>query len=188
MAFLAQLWLPIVVSAVLVFVASSLIHMVIKWHNSDYRKLTNEEDVRAVVRAGAPSPGQYVVPHCLEMKEMQSAEMQRKFQEGPVAFVTIRPSGQPSMGQPLVLWFVFTLFVSVIAAYLASKAFLEPSTFLGTCRLVGGVAFLAYAGGSIQQGIWMGRPWDSVLKDVADGAIYAAITGATFAWLWKPLS
>jgi hypothetical protein len=188
MEFLAQLWLPIVASAVLVFVASSLIHMVIKWHNSDYRKLTNEEDVRAVVRAGAPSPGQYVVPHCPDMKEMQTAEMQRKFQEGPVAFVTVRPSGQPSMGKPLVLWFVFILAVSTIAAYLASKAFLDPRTFLGICRLVGGVAFLAYAGGSVQQGIWMGRPWGSVVKDLADAAIYAAITAATFAWLWKPLA
>src|SRR5258705_1385777 len=99
---LAQLWIPILASAVGVFVASSLIHMVIKWHNADYRKLANEDDVRAVVRAGNPSPGQYVIPHCLDMKEMQAPEMQKKFQEGPIAFVTVRPSGMPSMGQPLV--------------------------------------------------------------------------------------
>jgi len=188
MDFLAQLWLPIVASAVLVFVASSIIHMVVKWHNSDYRKLTNEEDVRTAVRAGAPSPGQYVIPHCPDMKDMQTAEMQRKFQEGPIAFITIRPGGMPSMGRPLALWFVFILAVSTIAAYLASKAFLDERTFLAICRLVGGVAFLAYAGGSIQYGIWFGKPWGSVMKDVADGAIYAAITAVTFAWLWKPLA
>ncbi len=188
MAFLAQLWLPIVASAVLVFVASSLIHMVIKWHNADYRKLANEDEVRAAVRAGNPSPGQYVIPYCPGMKEMQSPEMQKKFQDGPIAFMTVRPSGMPSMGQPLVLWFLYGLAVSTLAAYLASKAFLEIPTFLGVCRLVGAVAFLAYASGSVQLGIWFGKPWGSVAKDLADGAIYAAITGATFAWLWKPLA
>ena len=43
MTFLAQLWMPIVLSAVLVFAASSLIHMVLKWHNADYRPLANED-------------------------------------------------------------------------------------------------------------------------------------------------
>ena len=33
---LAALWLPILLSAVIVFVASSLIHMVSGWHKSDY--------------------------------------------------------------------------------------------------------------------------------------------------------
>ena len=48
---IAHLWMPILVTAVLIFVASSLIHMVFKWHNSDYRKFDNEDDVRAAVRA-----------------------------------------------------------------------------------------------------------------------------------------
>ena len=56
MAMLAQLWLPIVLSAVGVFVASSLIHMLFKWHNRDYRKLPNEDAVRAAINAGQPAP------------------------------------------------------------------------------------------------------------------------------------
>ena len=45
---LASLWLPIVLAAVAVFVVSSLIHMVFRWHASDYRKLSNEDEVREI--------------------------------------------------------------------------------------------------------------------------------------------
>src|SRR5512140_366353 len=102
---LAQLWLPVVLAAVLIFVASSLIHMVFKWHNSEYRPLSNEEAVRAAIRAGTPAPGQYAVPHVADMKDMKLPQVQQKFSEGPVAFLTVRPNGAISMGKPLVLWF-----------------------------------------------------------------------------------
>jgi len=184
MTFLAQFWMPILASGVLVFIASSVIHMVIKWHNSDYRKLANEDEVRAAIRASSPAPGQYVIPHCADMKDMALPEMQKKFQEGPVAFLTVRPAGMPGMTQPLILWFLFTLAIGVIAAYLASRVLPANATFGQACRLVGTFAFVAYAAGSVQHGIWMGKPWGSVLKEFADGLIYGVITGATFGWLW----
>jgi hypothetical protein len=86
----AQLWIPVVVSAVLVFVASSVIHMLLKWHDSDYRKLPNEDAVRASIRAANAAPGQFVIPHCAGIKEMQSPENQQKFREGPVGLLTLR--------------------------------------------------------------------------------------------------
>jgi hypothetical protein len=184
MAFLAQLWMPIILSAVAVFVASSLIHMVLKWHNSDYRKLPNEDSVRAAIRAGNPAPGQYIVPHCLGMKEMQTPEFQQKFVEGPVGFITLRPNGAPRMGGTLALWFLFTLAIGVIAAYVAAKTLPPGATFGQVCRVVGTLSFLAYAGGSVTNGIWMGKPWSSVAKDVVDGLIYGALTGAVFGSLW----
>ena len=57
MVTLGALWQPIVLSAVLVFITSSLIHMVLKYHASDYRPLPNEDAVRAALRAGNPPPG-----------------------------------------------------------------------------------------------------------------------------------
>jgi hypothetical protein len=176
--------MPIILSAVAVFVASSLIHMVLKWHNSDYRKLPNEDSVRAAIRAGNPAPGQYIVPHCLGMKEMQTPESQQKFMEGPVGFITLRPNGVPRMGGTLALWFLFTLAIGVIAAYVAAKTLPPTATFGQVCRVVGTLSFLAYAGGSVTNGIWMGKPWSSVAKDVVDGLIYGALTGAVFGWLW----
>lgn len=184
MTFLVQLWMPIILSAVLVFAASSLIHMVLKWHNSDYRKLANEDAVGAAIRAGNPAPGQYLVPHCLGMKEMQSPEMQQKFVEGPVGFVTLRPNGLPRMGGTLLLWFLFTLAIGVIAAYIASRTLPPGATFGQVCRVVGTLSFLAYAGGSVPAGIWMGKPWIIVAKEIGDGLIYGFITGAVFGWLW----
>ncbi len=118
---LAQLWIPIVLSAVLVFLASSVIHMLLKWHNGEYRKLPNEDAVRDAIRAGAAGPGQYGIPHCQEMKEMQSPEMMRKFTEGPVALLVLRAPGPPKMGGALLKWFIYGLAVALIVACLAAR-------------------------------------------------------------------
>jgi hypothetical protein len=184
MVSLAQLWLPVVLAAVLIFVASSVIHVVVKWHNSEYRSLAKEEAVRAVIRAGSPAPGQYVLPHVVDMKDMKKPEVQQKFSEGPVAFLTVRPSGPIKMGGSLALWFLYTLVVSLLAAYIAAKSLPAQATALQIIRVTSLVPFLAYVGGSIQHGIWMGKPWSSVAKEVLDGAIYAGITSLTLVWLW----
>ena len=47
---LSSLWLPILLSAVIVFVVSSIIHMVSPWHRSDYPKIANEEKVMDALR------------------------------------------------------------------------------------------------------------------------------------------
>ncbi|HEX4332772.1 MAG TPA: hypothetical protein VH040_11580 [Usitatibacter sp.] len=185
MAFITALWLPILVCAVGVFVASSVIHMVFKWHSSDYLKLGNEDEVRAAIRASSPGPGQYAVPYCGDMKLMGSPEMQKKFTEGPIAWVTLRAPGMPAMGPMLGQWFVLNLVVAALAGYIASKTLLPvPVTFLGICREVGVITFLAYAGGSVSNGIWMGKPWSSVAKEVLDAIIYGAVSALVFAWLW----
>ena len=181
---LTALWLPIILSAVLVFAASTLIHMVFKWHNSDYHGLKNEDAVRDVMRAGAPSPGEYMIPYCADHKLMRTPEFQKKFEDGPVAMLTVRRSGFPGMGPALVQWFVYTLAIAAIAAYIACLGLGGPAPFNQVLCMAGLVAFVAYAGGGIQGGIWMGKPWRSVSKDVLDALIYAAITGGTIAWLW----
>lgn len=181
---LTQLWIPIVLSAVLVFAASSLIHMVFKWHNPDFRKLANENEVRAAIRSSSPAPGQYLVPYCSDPKEMKSPEMQRKFTEGPIAFLTLRPPGAPSMGTPLALWFALNLVIAFVAGYLASRTVPFGASFLTVCRVVSIVTFLAYACGALQSAIWMGKPWRSAAKDVLDAFIYGLVGAVAFAWLW----
>ncbi len=177
----ASLWLPILLSAVGVFIASSLIHMVLKWHNSDYLKLPTEDSVRAAL--GKATPGQYVLPHCVDMKEMQSPDMQRKFADGPVGFVVIRPSGRPKMGAQLGKWFALNLVVAAIAAHLAVIT-VPVGAYGQAFHLVAVVTFLAYAAGSVSDGIWFGRPWSAVGKDVLDALIFALVSGTVFVWLW----
>jgi hypothetical protein len=181
---LVQLWLPILVAAVAVFVASSLVHMVLRWHVSDYRQLPNEDDVRAVVRAGAPGPGQYFVPYCADPKEMGKPEMIAKFREGPVGMLVLRPLGPPTMGKALGLWFGLNLLVAILAGYLACYTLAAGSSFPQIFRVVGLFAFVAYAGGPLQQAVWMGKPWASAGKEVGDALIYGVVTGLAFGWLW----
>jgi hypothetical protein len=181
---LAQLWIPILLSAVFVFVASSLIHMVLKWHASDYRALPNEEEVRAAIRKGAPGPGQYVLPHCADMKDMAKPEMLQKYQDGPVAMLMVNPNGPPAMGAALGKWFAYSVLVAFMAAYLAGRTLLPGTHYLQVFRVVGAVSFLAYGFGSIPQAIWMGKPWSSTAKDLADALIYGLLSGGVFGWLW----
>jgi len=182
---LLSLWLPILLSAVTVFVISSLIHMVIKWHASEYRSLSNEDAVRAVIRAGHPAPGSYVVPHCPDMKDMGSDAMKQKYAEGPVGHITIVPNGTPNMGKYLGLWFLWSLAIAVVAAFLAVRIYgLDHAPARGAAKLVGAVTFIAYGFGTVTESIWMGRPWSASAKNLLDAALYAIGSGLVFCWLW----
>lgn len=181
---LMQLWLPILASAIGVFVASSLIHMVFKWHNSDYRKLSNEDEVRAAIRAGAPAPGLYTLPNCTDMSEMQSEAMMVKFHEGPIAFLTVKQNGPPSMGGALLGWFLLNLAIAAITAAIISHVYgMQVDAARAAC-LAGIIAFLSYGVGSISNGIWMAKPWATVAKDLLDAAIYGGVSAAAFGLLW----
>jgi hypothetical protein len=134
---LGALWLPILLSAVVVFVASSIIHMVLGYHHRDYTPLPNEDAVRAAIRSGNPAPKQYIFPYCANPKEMRSPEMQRKYVEGPVGVMNLRPAGVPGMGANLVQWFVFTLVVSFFVAYVACHALPAGEAYLKVFQVWG---------------------------------------------------
>lgn len=185
---LPALWLPIITSAVLVFVASSLIHMVLRWHNNDYGKLANEDEVMAAFRNGSPKPGQYVMPHCTDLKQMQDAAMQKKYELGPIGHITLMKTGRPSMGKSLGQWFVFCLVLSIAFAAIAVQTFGIAADSHEAGHLIGLVSFLAFGAGSVLSGIWMGRPWGSVAKDLVDALIYATVCARTFMWLWPAVA
>src|SRR5690349_19696141 len=117
---ISALLLPILLSAVIVFVASSLLHIVLTYHRSDYQKLPNEDAVGAAIRAGNAAPGQYLIPH-MSMTEMRSAEGIEKFKKGPVAMLFVRQSGAPGMGKNLVQWFVYSVVIGVFVAYVTGR-------------------------------------------------------------------
>jgi hypothetical protein len=184
MSLLGALWLPIVLSAVLVFVASSIIHMVLKYHNRDYTGLPNEEAVRAALRAGNPEPRQYVIPYCADMKDMETPEMKQKFIEGPIGVLNLRRPGPPTMGPMLLQWFLFILVVSFFLGYLAAITIEPGAPYLRVFRVVGAAGFLAYAAAQVPAAIWMGKPWPVAGKEVFDGLVYGLLTAGTFGWLW----
>jgi len=181
---LEQLWLPILLAAVLVFVMSSLIHMVLKWHNSDYHGFVNEDEVRAVIRKSNPAPGAYIIPYCKDPKDMAKPEVLQKFTEGPTAFMNIMKPGAPSMGKPLLLWFILALLVAIVTGYLASRTVPVGASFLAVARVVSLTTFLAYAVGSLSNAIWFGKSQSATAKEVLDAFLYGLVTAAAFGWLW----
>jgi hypothetical protein len=182
---LLTLWLPILLSAVVVFVISSLIHMVFKWHASDYRGFSNEDTVRDAIRAGTITPGHYVMPHCKEMKDMRNEAMVKKYQEGPVGHVLIAPNGVPNMGKYLGTWFLWTLVVAAVAGYMASRLIaFNHHHALTAAKLVGAITFIAHGFGTVTESIWMMRPWSSSLKNLLDAALYAIGSALVFFYLW----
>lgn len=184
MVSLGALWLPIVLSAVLVFVLSSVIHMALKYHASDYHPLANEDEVRAAIRRGGPGPGQYILPYAKEMSAMETPEMKQKYAEGPLGVLYLRRAGALNMGPYLAQWFVFCLVVSFFVAYVASHTLPPATPYLEVFRVVGAVAFLAYAAGQVPAAIWMGKPWSVTAKELFDGLLYGLVTAGTFGWLW----
>ena len=184
MVYLAALWLPILLAAVAVFVASSILHMVVGHHRSDYKAMPGEGAVLAAMRENGVSPGYYSMPHCTDMKELQEPEVQEKFKKGPVALVTVMPSGVPSMGKSLALWFVFCLVISVIVAYLTGRTLGPGTEYLEVFRVAGTAALLGYVGAEVTQSIWRGLPWSITLKNLLDGLVYSLVTAGVFGWLW----
>lgn len=184
---LSALWLPIVLSAVIVFVASSIMHMVLPYHRSNYTRLPDEDKVMAALRTPALARGLYVFPFCTP-KEMKSPAAIEKYKQGPVGFVTIMPSGPPALPKFLVQWFVYSLGVSFFVAYLTGHTVTVGTPYLAVFRVVGTAAFLAYGLGIVPNGIWKGQLWSITIKEVIDGLVYALLTAGTFGWLWPRIT
>ena len=184
MVSLTQLWLPILLAAVFVFIASSILHMVIPIHKGDFRKMPGEDKVLAEMRTAGLQPGTYMFPGSESMKDCGSPEFIEKCKRGPVGFVTVTPSGAPGMGKNLLQWFLYSILIGVFVAYAVSLGLNRGAAYLSVFRLAGTVAILGYAMGALPDSIWKGQKWSITGKFVFDGVLYGLVTGGTFGWLW----
>jgi O-antigen ligase len=184
MVSLASLWLPILLSAVFAFLLSWVIHMFLPYHRGDVTGVPQEDQVMAALRGFNIPPGDYMIPHAGTPAGMKSPEFQEKLAKGPIAVVTVIPSGPLSMGKSLVQWFVYCLVVSIFAAYVASRAVDPGDQYLAVFRFAGVTAFAGYGLALLQNSIWWSRKWSSTLKSVFDALLYSLVTAGTFGWLW----
>jgi hypothetical protein len=184
MTALADLWLPLLLAAVFIFIASSIIHMTPLWHKNDFPPLPNEEAARAAIGPLNVPPGDYMLPRCKSMKEYGTPEFQAKVKQGPNWIITAMPLGGAGMGKSLVLWFVHIAVVLVFAAYVSSHALPAGAHYLDVFRFIGTTAFMGFALGSVPQSIWYQRRWSLTIKHVFDSLIYACVAAGTFGWLW----
>ncbi len=184
MVSLTALWLPILLSAAFVFVVSSILHMVLTYHRSDYAGLPAEDQVMDALRPFNLPPGEYVMPHAADPKAMGTPEFAEKVAKGPVAFMTVLPNAMPKMGGQLAQWFLYCLVVGIFAAYISGRALGPDAHYLSVFRFAGATAFVGYSLALLQHSIWYKRAWSTTLKSVFDGLIYALVTAGTFGWLW----
>jgi hypothetical protein len=183
MTALSALWAPILLSAVIVFVVSSVIHMASPWHRSDYPKMLNEDQAMDALRPLALPPGDYFFPRPASRADLQSPAFVEKVKRGPVVLMTVMP-GSMSMARNLSLWFSYLVVVNLFAGYIASRALPPGTEYPQVFRFVGAAAFMGYSLALWQMSIWYRRSWTTTIKATVDGLIYALLVAGTFGWLW----
>jgi len=187
MEFIGALWLPILLSGVLVFIASALIWTALKWHNSEWHGLPSQDGVHAALKVSNPAPGLYMLPWVDDDKERHSKEFMAKVAEGPSAMLTVMPRGRMGMGPMMAKSLVSNWVVSFFVAYVAWHAFnyrgAAPS-YLGVFRVVGAMGFMSYCFASLVDSIWFSVPWKSWFLRALDALIFGCLMGGTFGWLW----
>lgn len=179
-----SLAVPILLSAVIVFIASSLIHMVLPFHRSDWRKLPAEDAVLDGLRAAKIPSGDYLAPYAGSPEGMKNPAFIEKTKRGPIVILTVAEGGSVSMGRNLAMWFAYSIVVSVFAAYIAGRALAPGAHYLEVFRFAGCTAFLGYSLALAQNSIWYRRNWGMTIKSMIDGLIYGLLTAGTFGWLW----
>ncbi len=179
-----SLWLPIVVAAVIVFIVSSLIHMVFGYHKYDWQRLPKEDETMDTLRAFNIPPGDYGVPCAGTGANLRTPEFQEKMKKGPRMFITVLPGGPFSMTANLVNWFIYCLVVGVFTAYVTGVALAPGADYLKVFQVAGCVSFMAYALALPQPSIWYSKSWGTTLRGMFDGLVYGLMTAGTFGWLW----
>lgn len=181
---IAALWMPLVLSAVAVFVVSSIVHMVLKYHKADYKQIPNQDQVLAELGKANLPPGYYHFPYYADMKDCNTPEAQERFRRGPNGMLTLMPNSMANLGKFLGLWFVYCLIVSLFIAYLAGRILAPGADYLAVFRFVGTAAFLAYGLSCMVNSIWAAIPWSNTIRHMFDGLLYALVTAGVFGWLW----
>jgi hypothetical protein len=184
MVSIVSLWLPILLSAVVVFIISSVFHTILTYHNSDFKKLPSEDQIMDDLRKYNTPPGDYMTPYSADSKERRSDAFKEKMKRGPMLIATFLPAGEMGMGASLFLWFVYCLIVSIFSAYIAGHALPPGAEYLAVFRFTGATAFCGYSLALMQDSIWFKKNWGATIKSMFDGLIYALFTAGVFGWLW----
>ena len=181
---LTSLLVPILLSAVIVFVASSILHMLLPLHRNDIRKVPQEDAALEAFRKLNLAPGDYGMPHAGSPAGMKDPAFIAKMTKGPLVFMTVTAGATPTMVPNLIQWFIYSIVVSIFAGYIAGRALGPGTDYLQVFRFAGCTAFLGYAMALAQQSIWYRRQWGTTIRMMIDGLIYGLLTGGTFGWLW----
>lgn len=188
MDFLLALWLPILLSAVGVWIVAAIVWMALPHHKRDFIAIPHtdgggEEAFMEAVRTLGIKPGNYVFPDFRGREAMKSQRVQKALSEGPVGHLSLWPTPL-TMGGKMIGTFVVYLMVSILVAYLASITLPKPAAFARVFQVVGTAGILAYSFSFIPNAIWFGSYRRTIIASIIDGIVFGLITGAIFAWRW----
>ncbi|MCH8962238.1 MAG: hypothetical protein IH820_13200 [Bacteroidetes bacterium] len=179
---LIALWLPIIVAAVIVFIAGFILNTVLPHHRTDFARLPDEDKVREATQGLAQ--GQYIYPYASTPAEMKDPALIEKAKAGPVGMLVVWPNGAGPTPKQLITHFVYVLVISLFAGYIGSASLEAGTEYLKIFQVVGASAFLAYAGAVPLFSIWYHMTWSFTVKELIDGLVYALLTAGVFGWLW----
>lgn len=177
-----DLWLPVLVATVAVFLLSMIAWTVAPHHKPEARPLGDERSLFGLIKGQQIAPSSYYFPYC-DASEMKTDEGRRRYTEGPWGRLMLY-SKPPSMGASLLGSFVLYLVVSVALAFLGSETIAPGETFARVMTVMGTGAVLAYTAAVMPQIIWFDRRWKVFAAHLFDGVAYGLATGASFALLW----
>ena len=178
---ITSLLLPIVLSAIAVWLASALVWTLMPHRQKEFRPLPDEEAARRVLKA---APGEYVIPYAADTATMKDPQYLKRMEDGPVGFVRLMAPGAPAMAKPMALSFLYYLVVGVVVAYLTSRTVPPGTEYLTVFRVAGTVSWAAYFFGAVPDSIWFGKPWPSTAKSLVESLCYGCLTAGFFGWLW----
>jgi hypothetical protein len=184
MDFLGALWLPIIVAAIALFIASALAWVLLPHHKGEWRRLSNENEFMETLGKGNPAPGLYAFPYAMDQKQAELPELKAKMAKGPIGYVTLRTPGAVSMAPMMAQSFVFYLIVTLFIAYVAYHAIPARAPYLQVFRVTGTMALMSFAFASVPESIWFARPWKSFALQLVDSVVYALLVAGIFGSLW----
>lgn len=179
MEFLLQLWLPILVTGVVLFFASFVAWMVLPHHQGDFSPIPQEDKWMDAVRSMNLPAGSYMFPY-MTHAEAKDPEKIAKYTAGPRGTAVVWD--MPNMGRNLLLTFVYFLLIALVTAYIAWEALQgQTVTFLKAFQIVGAIGVLTFASSGQLNAVWFPR---RIWTDFIDGIVYGVLMGLVFAILW----
>ena len=180
MSFLLMLWLPILLTSIVVFVLSALAWTVSPHHRGDFKSTECEDSLLKFFREAKIRPGRYMFPFS-SGDPNKDPVIKQKMIDGPVGTLTVFKG--IDMKSNLIWTYVFFLVTSTLIAYLAWFAMdgHPDKSFMRVFRLVGTASILIYSCSAIPNDIWFKRP---MATNLIDGVIYGLTTGLIFAAMW----
>lgn len=180
---LIDLWLPVLLASIAVFVASAVIWMLLPHHKADIRFMPNEDAFTGAIGPLNIQPGLYMYPNCQDPKDFKSEDFKKRFEQGPWGVITVFPK-QPSFAMNLLRTYLSYLAITAVIAYIASLGLGRDAAYMQVFQISASAGILGYCMGGLANDFFLGKPTRFIITSFIDGIFFALITAGIFASMW----